>query len=291
MTPGVIQGDHVTELTLHETPRRKSLNPPHLNFTPGIRTAAVGEAIELDTKESQAADGKKPTVRWHFGDGTKEEGTFVRHAYAKPGYYRVSITADDGVLASMDSCGVYVVSRDPELTEMNAAKWGGEAANWKDGFVKLEDDVNSKLKGKSSLHVITNGGEDVSVWFPKTRDAAWNLTGKRALQMWVKFQNDNEGSFQNNTPTIRLVDSRARGGEKTYIELKPKDQNLLGLGVPYSEGRWLFNFFDIPLAGDAVWERKVVGSPTSDHIDALEIHADTWGAGFELWIDGVQFVK
>jgi hypothetical protein len=147
------------------------------------------------------------------------------------------------------------------------------------------------VRGRSSLHAVTNAGEDVALTFPKSRDAAWNLTSKRALQMWVKFRNDNDNSFQNNTPTIRLVDARVKGDEKAYFEYKPKAGNLLGLTVPYSEGRWLFNFLEIPLAGDAVWERTLVGNPDLRHIDALEIHADTWGAGFELWLDGVAFVK
>jgi hypothetical protein len=147
-----------------------------------------------------------------------------------------------------------------------------------------------KVKGKSSLHVVTNAGDDVSLTFPKSRDAAWNLSAKRNLVMWVKFVNENDSSFQNNTPTIRLIDARGKGEEKRYIELKPKN-NLLGLNVPFSEGRWDFSYIEVPLAGDSQWERTVVGGADLKHIDALEIHADTWGAGFELWIDGVAFTK
>lgn len=289
----VVQGDAVSDLTVVAAPRARGNEiPPRLVFRGGERATTVGEPLDFDAKESQCQDGRRPRLRWHFGDGAKEEGLAVRHAWAKPGFYRVSVTADDGSLAAIGHSEVYVVSKDAELADGGAAKWGAEARNWSGGFARLEDDANTKLKGKSSLHLVTNGGEDVVVWYPKGRDMGLNLTGKRALQMWVKFHNENDSSFQNGTPTIRLVGApAAKGAEAPFLELKPKKGDLLGLHVPYGEGRWLFNFLEIPLGGNAEWELRASGSLDMKHVEALEIHADTWGAGFELWIDGVAFVK
>ena len=47
--------------------------------------------------------------------------------------------------------------------------------------------------------------------------------------------------------------------------------------------------FVIPIAGDATWQRTTFGTPTLTEMNYIEIHADTWGAGFTLWMDGVRF--
>jgi hypothetical protein len=47
--------------------------------------------------------------------------------------------------------------------------------------------------------------------------------------------------------------------------------------------------FVIPIAGDGTWQRTTFGSPTLSAINYIEIHADTWGYGFTLWMDGVRF--
>jgi hypothetical protein len=49
----------------------------------------------------------------------------------------------------------------------------------------------------------------------------------------------------------------------------------------------------IPLDADASvqngWRRVTFGSPDLAAIANLEIHADTWGHGFVLWVDGARF--
>lgn len=290
--PDVIQGEKCADVLVVEgVAMRGRRNPPTFELRSALETRAAGESVAFEAVNAKCFDGRKAAIRWDFGDGTKGEGAAVKHTYVRPGFYRVSMFADDGLLATTGQAHLYVVVSDPEFTELNAVKWIGEAPNWKDGWVRLADDLSTKVRGKSSLHVVTNSGEDVVVAFPRARDAKWNLTGKRALQLWIKFRNENDNGFQNNTPIVRLIDAHGKAGEASYFEYKPRNGNLLGLTVPYSEGRWLFNFFEIPLAGDAVWERTTVGTPDLRQIDALEIHADTWGAGFELWIDGAAFVK
>jgi hypothetical protein len=56
-------------------------------------------------------------------------------------------------------------------------------------------------------------------------------------------------------------------------------------------GAW--KSFQIPLnAASTVndgWRRTTFGSPNVSSVSALEIHSDTWGFGFTLWVDGVGF--
>ena len=52
-------------------------------------------------------------------------------------------------------------------------------------------------------------------------------------------------------------------------------------------GQW--KRIDIPLAGGNPWSRVIVGDVSFDELSYVEIHADTWDFGFELWIDGLTF--
>lgn len=46
--------------------------------------------------------------------------------------------------------------------------------------------------------------------------------------------------------------------------------------------------FTISLADDVSWERIEHGTPDLTGIQGLDMHVDTWGAGFGVWIDGVS---
>jgi hypothetical protein len=60
-----------------------------------------------------------------------------------------------------------------------------------------------------------------------------------------------------------------------------------------NEARLTWREFRIPLhASDTEmngWRRVLIGPAELSRVNFLEIHADTWGAGFELWLDGVGF--
>src|SRR5262249_19516798 len=45
----------------------------------------------------------------------------------------------------------------------------------------------------------------------------------------------------------------------------------------------------IPLSGDATWARTAVGNPDLSAITSLEIHQDTWDAGFTVYYNGLSF--
>jgi hypothetical protein len=77
-------------------------------------------------------------------------------------------------------------------------------------------------------------------------------------------------------------------GPSGHIEYKPvKDANLLN-DPPYSEARWLWAPFAIPLAGDDKWQRKETGNISLECIDALSISVDSWGEEpFTVWLDGL----
>jgi hypothetical protein len=57
---------------------------------------------------------------------------------------------------------------------------------------------------------------------------------------------------------------------------------------PYSEGRWLWMPYRIPLAGDSVWQRANAGTASLENIKALSLSFDSWGGDpFIIWVDGL----
>ncbi|MBI5866146.1 MAG: hypothetical protein HZB38_16880 [Planctomycetes bacterium] len=160
-----------------------------------------------------------------------------------------------------------------DLTELNAGDWTSWA---QDGTLTLLDDTTRRQVGQASLHVVATGGFDNYVRYPGGTLGLWDLACVNEIRMWVYATNPN-GGFQNASPWVRLGNHH-----DGYIEWHPT-WDILNSAI----GTWVE--FVIPIAGDGVWQRSAVGTPTLGAINYIEIHADTWGAGFDLWLDGVRF--
>jgi hypothetical protein len=159
-----------------------------------------------------------------------------------------------------------------DLTELNAASWTSWA---QDGTVTLTDDTAFKHDGLGALRMDATGGGDNYVRFPGDHAAHWSLTGVQTLRVWFYAINTNYG-FQSNSPRFRL------GSARGYYQWTPTS-DVLGQAV----GKWVQ--FQVPIAGNSTWQRSTSGTPSLSAIEYVEIHADTWGYGFTLWIDGVNF--
>ncbi len=160
----------------------------------------------------------------------------------------------------------------PDMAEGNAASWLGWA---QDGQITLADDTTRMHDGVASLRADATGGADNYVRYPGDQLATWDLRGSTYLRFWARAENPNLG-FQNASPWIHL------GNADGYYEYHPA-YDMLNNAI----GQWVE--FVIPLAGDATWQRSTHGSPDLADINYVEIHADTWGAGFTLWLDNVRF--
>ncbi|MFO0874537.1 MAG: hypothetical protein U0575_11280 [Phycisphaerales bacterium] len=159
-----------------------------------------------------------------------------------------------------------------ELTELNASDWTWWA---QDGTVTLADDGALVKAGRASLRAVATGGFDTAIVYPGAFNAQWNLSAVTTLSGWFRAENPNIG-FQNQSPWVRLLSVDGS------IELRPSG-DILNDAI----GQWIF--LEIPLAGDRSWTRVESGAPDITHINGVEIHADTWGAGFTLWMDGLHF--
>ena len=162
-----------------------------------------------------------------------------------------------------------------ELTEYSAADWGADAQA---ATASVADDTDRVRAGSASLRFETDGGFDTWLWAPLTGDAGWDLLGggSGGVEFWVYAENPNL-AFQGGSPWVRLATSGS-----DYYEYTPAWDILND-----ARGQWLE--LSIPLAGDDFWTATAVGNPDFTNVNYIEIHADTWGAGFTLWFDGLSF--
>ncbi len=192
-------------------------------------------------------------------------------------------------VASAGSLGTFVVDLPlpqwrplSDLTENNANDWRASA-----DLATAEVTVDSarKTTGASSLRFDTTGGFDTSLRYEPSQGVVWDLTGAVRLQFQLYAENSSPIGFQVE-PIVRLVDLDGDAFEYRYYRN----------GNPYTlwndaRNRWLS--VDIPLGGTLQprtgWRATREGSPDLSRIATIEIHADTWDAGFSLWFDAMHF--
>ena len=159
----------------------------------------------------------------------------------------------------------------PDLAEANASSWYA----WAQGAsASVHDDLAVRIAGQASVRFETTGGFDTLARYPGDRLARWDLSRIQTIRFWLRAANPN-GAFQDG-PRVRLV---SEGGHFEWSSPTTAVNQALGQWVEYI----------IPVAGSAAWPRTTLGAPSLSSINGIEIHADTWGAGFTLWIDGVRF--
>jgi len=71
-----------------------------VNFSPIVnigkdRIASVNEPLSFNGTDSRDIDGKIISYEWNLGDGSKNSGTNITHAFQKPGTYRVRLAVTD----------------------------------------------------------------------------------------------------------------------------------------------------------------------------------------------------
>lgn len=71
--------------------------PPVAEVTVASKAAKVRQDISFSGADSSDPDGDKLTFAWDFGDAKTGSGKEIRHAFAKPGEYIVSLIAKDGM--------------------------------------------------------------------------------------------------------------------------------------------------------------------------------------------------
>ena len=67
-----------------------------VNPAPAVGLAMAQQYCAGTPVDFAASVAEGTSALWQFGDGTQASGTAVRHAYAAPGLYPVTLALDDG---------------------------------------------------------------------------------------------------------------------------------------------------------------------------------------------------
>jgi parallel beta-helix repeat protein len=142
----------------------------------------------------------------------------------------------------------------------------------------IEWDYENKLFGEASVHISTGNGWDIGAMYRPAGDsiASWSVLEEDTLTFWAKSINNTGYGFQ----YCKVIIGNNCGG---YIRYQAPAATILNPTI----GMW--KRIDIPLAGGNPWSRTIVGDVSFDELSYVEIHADTWDFGFELWLDGLTF--
>jgi hypothetical protein len=173
----------------------------------------------------------------------------------------------------------------PELSEAYAGVWSCWADGSAPGNTWTTNDTQRVLVGTNSLKFVTDGGFDTYVRYPGAGLALWDLTAAQTLHVSFYAENPN-GAFQSGSPWIRLKDPDGNYFQYQYY-LGDGPLDILNDAI----GQW--QSYVIPLNASATetngWRRTTFGTPDLGRIASLEIHMDTWGNSFIVWLDGVSF--
>ena len=259
--------------------------PPHAEFL-GPDRAVVGTLVHFDGRGSRDPDGRVLQFRWSAGELTTSQSVFD-HVFTEPGFYRLGLTVDNGVLADLAWRDLIVSEPVKEEigTENQAAQWGFELEGNADGRGRISFSEDSDaVVGKTSLRFTPNPypGLYATAIFPRGRDADWDFSGKAKVRFWIKETNPNLSGFQNPGPVVWLY---GKGG---VVKLAPaKGRNLLS-DLPFSEARWAWMQVQAPLSGSSEWSREDSGKVDLRHISGIGIALDSWGnEPFTIWLDGL----
>ncbi|MBS1705985.1 MAG: right-handed parallel beta-helix repeat-containing protein [Armatimonadetes bacterium] len=255
----------------------------------GPSMVMVGEEAKFDGSLSTEADGKALTFSWRFGSDAST-GSVVTRVFDRPGFYRIALNVSNGALSDSASLDLIVTERvATELgSEHQAKDWTGFQPDSKDGdggLVLVDDD--DAVVGRHSLRFTQKPylGNLAMGIFPRAKNAGWNLSGKKHLVFWMKARAVSNPGFQGTGPIIKLF---SKGGS---LQLNPaKDENLFTWLNSNSEARYQWLRIEVPLGGDAMWDRKAEGKFDLTKVDALGIGMDSMGyEPFTVWLDGIRF--
>ena len=159
-----------------------------------------------------------------------------------------------------------------DLTELTSADWQTFAGD--NASASVSDDQTHVLEGNASLKFVTRSGFDTGITL-SSPDAPFDLSHFDTLSFFAFADNPNPFGFQGNQPVVEL--DTVGGGR---IRLAPNQ--LLMRNHAWQK-------FQIPLAGDDVWQRTADGIPDLSAVTDIKIHLDTWDYSFAVYFDGMKF--
>lgn len=260
---GVIEHPSVDGVS--EAPRAKLAGPS---------TVTVGVPVTFDASASSDRSGRELNYRWRLQPAAEAEGAQWTLTFPKPGFYRLALTVNNGLLSDLAWRDVYAVDEGPELVTV-PAQWDWIDAGSQAAFAV---DPAQRLVGADSLRaeVRPYSGGRVTLRCQLPDPVA--VPDNARLGFWLKTRNENVPAWQDVNPVITLTGEA--GDER---RLTPR-QDLLS-APPYIEAREGWTWFSAPLAGDETW---IADGVELRQVRSLSFGFDSWGAPpLVIWIDGL----
>lgn len=271
----------------HESPSDPAIIRAPKAALGGPTVAAVGTPVHFDASASRDFQGRTLHFRWALGETSGDQPQFET-TFTKPGFYRLSLTVDNGALADLAWRDLIVTEpiREEIGTESDTAQWGFEFEGDTDRHGRMNFSADSDaVVGKTSLRFTPNPypGQFATAVFPRTRDANWNFSGKKKLRFWIKASNLNLPGFQNAGPVVWLYSPTGK------LKLEPANGVNFLREFPFSEARWTWQFIEVPLGGGSAWKQAQTGQVDLAHIQGIGLALDSWGVEpFTVWLDGLS---
>jgi parallel beta-helix repeat protein len=268
------QAENVRGLLQHR-PNIDIREPPRAALH-GPTVAKVGDKVTFDAMGSRDPASLPLTFRWFVWPDIERRMPTLSQTFTTPGFRRVGLTVNNGLLSDLAWRDLYVVEDLPELgTETNADAW-----SWIDpeSTVQFAVDGDTRLIGQHSIRANVDPYGGGRVTLRCTLYPPLPLAGKPQLVFWLKVVNENIPAWQDVNPLVTLTD---RDG--VALQLTPA-VDFLG-APPYIEARKGWTYVCVPLAGDQDWKRQ--GGPITG-LSTIDLGFDSWGAPpLVIWIDGL----
>ncbi len=270
----VEQVENVVGLVEHNGPA--GMTQPPVAVLEGPAVVRVGESVTFDASTSSDPVDHSLSYRWFISPETTGENATLDHVFPEPGFYRVALTVNNGLLSDLAWRDVYAVEAVDEIgTEGDAAAW-----SWidPDSIVEFNLDSDVHLLGETSLraNIHPYGGGRVTLRCALAQPVT--QAERSQLVFWLKTRNEGTPAWQDMNPLITLT-----GAEGQKLQLTPARDFLSA--PPYIEAREGWTYFSVPLTGDEQWQST--GS-VPDAVQTIDLGFDSWGAPpLVIWVDGL----
>jgi len=193
---------------LYELPLESQSRGIPVAVLEGPERGWTGELIRFDASGSRDPQGHSLSYHWWLNGDASHAGVMER-TFAKPGFYRVGLTVDNGGLAALAWRDLLITERVKEElgTEGQATRWGYELESDDGrGRMHFENDPNG-LIGSQCLRFSPNPypGAYATAIYPGSRDAHWDFSRKKEIRFWIRTENPNIPGWQNTGPVVRLL--------------------------------------------------------------------------------------
>ncbi|MCC6428138.1 MAG: hypothetical protein IT435_15115 [Phycisphaerales bacterium] len=184
---------------------------------------------------------------------------------------RVFACVGTGMLAL---AGAPASGQSQDFAESNPGQWSTFASD--NAQASTASETIRKKDGASGIRFTTLSGFDTGVKFPADPNLNFNAASFNYLTFWEYPENSTPIGWQGEQPIVVITTGTGT------LTLTPDAQFT---------PNFAWKLFKVPLAGGDGWSLSTTGSPDITDIDQIEIHHDTWDAGFSIVFDGVRFMQ